>query len=380
MFKKEGFSLFFGAVLAVGAVTLATVMTGCHVRESHAPRVAAEPGKSELFIRPFGREDISFEDTKFFMWRMAERSDDEVVAERAEVLKQVEELEHAQDDVFAKHVTRTELKARFEAVGVDVWNLPEQEAAAVEKRQELVELKAQLEEASKLPPGEETEAKLKKLRRSIDRAEKVVTEVDEQLKKITEAGLDSAYSDPSTGWKALVADLDAREAVMKVALNEVDAHVWLFNSSPIRFGFEFNEDRTIHAWIANWDLSKINDSEIAENDAPKEFSTDNDSIRRVRFEELGGVFTFEVYSPGAVYYFKIARAKYEAVDGRKHAKADVIRCSVKDGFGKPTLIYVRDFVQCGVSAEDFILGPNDKVGTPVLRRGAASLGDKEDKA
>src|SRR5205814_342430 len=153
--------------------------------------------------------------------------------------------------------------------------------------------------------------------------------------------------------------------------------VWIFNSSPIHFSFHFTQASGIQAGIHNWDIAEIGDPEVSEPGVPVEFSTDPSVSRAGRtygggngatmdgvlYNPIGGVFTFNVYTPAATYWFKISRTKYKAIDQRVHYKGDIVRCSV-DGAGSPVIVHVRDFVKCGVQGGD---------GKPVLRRGAANL-------
>jgi hypothetical protein len=367
--------------------------TGCQARKVEAAREAVSAA-GDLGVQSFPAASLSFNDSQLFMWKKGASREDV-----ARVLANVSNLETVKDELFVMRQRRSALVQALDAVKlegetVDLTRLREREQGLPEKQADLASLKSQLEELVKsLPvpapsptpgagaapaPGPavapETEAQIESLKKKIRRAEKAIADVDKWLKAIDAAGLSADYSE----WKDLSGVIEERETLFNDLLAPIDETVWVFNSSPIRFHFGFEPDRSIRVAISNWDLSKINDPEIAEEGVARDFSTDLFTVGRVTYSDLGGVFTFEVYTPGAVYFFKIARNRYHAIDRQVHYKGDIVRCSVVEGFGRPKIVYVRDFVRCGVDTEGLRVAPHE-VGRPELRRGAASLNEQADK-
>jgi hypothetical protein len=365
-FKKSPAFLFL-LVAAATALAASLTLGACgHATEAQAPKspISVSPDHPELLVQKFPATDITFQETQLFLWKK-----DFTPAQVARVLQQTTLFDEAKDRLFLLGKTRAERKAKFTAIGVDVVDLAPQLEDLDSKRQDLKDANEQLASENRKPEAERDAKLIARLTKKRDRLDNQIKPVDAALTKVKAARLETELSD----WNKLETDLADRRVVASDTLKPIDETVWIFNSSPIVVEFKFpGAGRTeTYAAIRNWDLNRINDPELVSvNAAPvSDFSTDGKTIGKVTYEEEGGVFTFEVYAPTATYYFKIARANYQAIDGRIHYKGDIVRCSVAGGDGKPVIEHVRDFVQCGVQG----------AGTPVLRRGAANLADLDVK-
>ncbi|MGK5084226.1 hypothetical protein WDW37_13100 [Bdellovibrionota bacterium FG-1] len=364
-------------------------LSACSVKTAQVQRVSAMPpvdgsgasASSDIArtqpsmptVADFEPTDMSFRDIQLFLWKSDATPEDE-----AEALNRVKDYNDGRAELLKMKTRQSELKRIFSTIGVDVFNLPDLENQLPDRQTSLDKLQAKLDALLKQSSPNPEKVKTAQARR--DKAKAAVDEVGIQLQAIHQNGLDDAYQ---VEWKNQGIRLD--NAIKKATglLAAVDEKVWVFNCSPMTFSFSFGADRLIHAKISNWDLSNINDPEVADEEKGswKDFSTDSFTMGHATYAPHGGLFTFEVYSPRAVYWFKIARAEYDvnannrSSDGRIHYKGDIVRCSVT-GFGRPQIIHVRDTVQCGVDTSDLDVQASE-VGQAVLRRGAANLVDQD---
>lgn len=382
-------------------------LAGCNVKQAQSPHLVEGAVSADLSGNRvetgavfFPRTDITFNYTQLFMWKK-----DGSPSDVAQVLNNTTLLEDTQDQLFTMNERRKVLKAEFDAIQVDIVNYPHQiEEELPSKQSQLTkaqsqsdgltkqsaDIKSRLDDLNKQEsPTDEVKQQIadltqqqEKLTQQIDKLTQKIAHLNEQIAPILaaqKAVMDAKLEGDVDEWKTLDTQITKKQEEASRYLQPINDSVWIFNSTPIHFSFHFDPDHTIHAGIHNWDLSKIDDTEVAETGAPVEFSTDSFTMGHVHYEPVGGVFTFEVYTPKSTYWYKIARTKYDALDGRIHYKGDIVRCTVADGYGRPVIVHVRDFVQCGVDASDADVTP-DQVGKPVLRRGAANLVDLDDNS
>jgi hypothetical protein len=352
--------LFFSA-----ATALALALGACgEAKTAAAPKapIGISPDHPELLVQSFPAQDVTFRESQLFLWKK-----DMGREQVARVLKQSSLFDQAKDQLFVLGRTRAERKAKFQAIGVDVVDLANQIIDLDERRGELKGVVSQLEAENRKPETERDAKLIARLLKKRDRLQSQLKPVEEALTLVKTAGLEAEL----VSWSQLETELAQRRQEASDLLKPIDETVWVFNSSPIVFEFKFKREGAVSAAIRNWDLLKVNDPELQACAPSKstDFSTDEGTIGKVTYREEGGLFTFEVYALGAIYYFKIACVNYAAIDGRIHYKGDIVRCSVEGGSGTPVIEHVREFVQCGVVGE----------GTAVLRRGAANLADQDVK-
>lgn len=361
-----------------------------------------------------------------FMWKKG-ASDDEV----ATVLKNSKLLDRAKSELAPLVHKRNEYKDRFAKVKfkskedqpdetpVDIVEYPRLLKSLPGKQKQLTKAEKDLKDIqdkvssaqlkieglkNQNPQSDDTTKQIEQLCRQIEqlnkqsgekskKAEELKTEVNFALKQqaaVTSAGLEAQVEE----WKKDEEKLAQKREVVSNFTGPIDESAWVFNSQGVSFKFEFARDKRISVSIRNWKLSDTgtNDPEIVEKDIPNDFTFSTEfskvalpnigyepTIRNVAYEPMGGIFTFEVYTSSSVYWFKIARTKYKLEgDGRLYFKGEILRCSVENGYGWPVVEYVRDIVQCGVSTDGAPVGLIDRVGTPVIRRGAANFVDKDD--
>jgi hypothetical protein len=440
-------------LLSLIGMTLALAGTGCgNAKEAHAPQLGGEDSNLSG-VSYFPRQNIELNDVLMFMWKRNVTAD-----EVATVLKHSKLLDKAKTQIAPMVRERNEFKELFAQVKYKVSDeqpeVPvdilaysaslsdretqqkkvEKEKAGLDAIQpDIAKKRAKLEELKKQEPQTEDTAKeiaqvtaeLAKLTKQATGFEKRMAQYKSKVEAIeatialpkaaiAKAGLEHQV----TEWSEHETKLTEKRDLATSYMPPINASAWVFNSSPMRFSFEFQRDNHIKAKIHNWkvDLDNMHDPEIAETGVLTEFTSEPydydsrpelpvafESIRRVAYEPMGGIFTFEVYTSKAVYWFKLARAKYDAqapiplgegksgnkLDGSKASgqkgsdvritfKAEIVRCSVEGGYGWPVVEYVRDIVQCGVNTENAPVGEWNEVGHPVLRRGAGNFGDIDD--
>jgi hypothetical protein len=402
-----------GLSLFAAAFTALVVLSGCGPKEARAPQVAGQ--SSSAALRYFPRQNTELNDVLMFMWKK-DASPEQVTT----VLKNSRRLDLAKSEIAPKVRKRTEYKDRFaklkykgkedqpDETPVDIVDYgdkltsrkdKEDQRAAREKelkdiQEALVKYQADLEKLKKLPASEENAKQIAALNKDIEqklseskRKSKVIERLEKEIaasiaqaaptaEAIKKAGLDAQVSE----WLAQEKELARLRAEVTGFTVPINDSTWVFNSSPMRFSFNFTREG-LTADIHNWKLSEINDPEIMEADAPVDYSSEGyrPRIKNVAYEPMGGIFTFEVYAPRSVYWFKIARTKYDREgDGRLYFKGEILRCTVENGYGWPVIEYVRDIVQCGVSTEGAPIGAIEQVGQPAIRRGAANFVDKDD--
>lgn len=360
--------------LVAGLVFAGTLFAAaCAPKDARAPRVAALPGQT-LSARDFAPTDLEFKETQLFLWKPG-FTDGDV----ASVLEHVTQLDGIKADIYELSGKWVESKEKFAAIEIDANELLGEEAGLPEKRATLAEYLKPVEDMLRLPVDRVDAANEKEFERALKKYLRVYNQIEEiegKLRKVSESGLDREYQVGKD-----LAQARQKSSDLLVPINDT---VWLYNSSPIRFQFSFGSGgsgeggpTSLQVRISNWDLGKINDPAAAEDGAATEFSTENHSIGRVSYATWGGVFSFEVYTPKATFWFKIARANYAARDGRIYYKGDIVRCAVTGGYGRPVVLRKRDFVRCGI-AEGSEYVPDGKLGKVDERRGVANLIDRND--
>lgn len=402
--RQLGLSLFAAAFAAL------VVFSGCGPKDAHAPQVAGQ--NSSASLRYFPRQNTELNDVLMFMLKKG-ASREQV----ATVLKNSKLLDRAKGELAPMVRKRNEYKDRFAKVkykgkddqpdetSVDIVEYPRLLKALPGKQKQLTKAEKELKEVQdkmtaaqakveelmrQQPPTDDQAKQVGELQKQIakltlqsqERAKKAevlqaeVVLVQKQQKAIADAGLEPLVEE----WNAHQDLLAKKRAEVDDFTLPINDSTWLFNSSPMRFTFTFTREG-LTADIHNWDLSKIDDPEIAEVGVPSDYSTEGykPRIKNVAYEPMGGIFTFEVYTPKSVYWYRIARTKYNREgDGRLYFKGEILRCTVENGYGWPVIEYVRDIVRCGVNTEGAPVGSIDQVGTPVIRRGAANFVDKDD--
>jgi hypothetical protein len=288
------------------------------------------------------------------------------------VVKASLELQDAKDQCFVTNRDRKALHDRFTALGLDPDQVVDDLDGLAAKQTQLDQVAQKLATELAKPADQQNPALIQRLTARRDLLKGQIDTVNAEKQKVADAHLDGDLA----GWKQsaqLVAD---HQSSSQQVLNSLDPLVWLYNATGITMSFEFPSDGSIRAAIRNWDLSSIHDPDTADSSGVSDFSTDNGAIGKVTYAEHGGVFTFEVYAPTATFYFKMFRTRYRDVDGRIHFSGEITRCSV-NGPGKPVIVHVRDFVDCGV--DDSVVPRAEMPGTPVLRMGIATLTDQRDQ-
>ena len=350
-------------VAVIGMLLVAFGVTGCEPKGANALKspVSALP---DLEVQSFPRADLSLNESQIFIWPKNVTS-----TQVARVLSDVSELEWLKDELFVKMQFKSALKAEFEAQEIDVTELAGQELQFTEKQADLARFNAQLAELQQQPSSDDVDSQIRLVNRKIIKTRLFLDAFAASLQRVTELGWLGKF----TEWKLNETEILASQERANALLVPIDQTVFIFNSSPIHFNFTFDANRTLRVAVSNFDLSRMSDPDVAEVGVAKDFSTDAGTLGHPAYSLLGGVFSFELYTPAATYWFKMARSKYHAIDQRIHYKADVVRCSVEHGDGRPVVIYERDYVKCGVSTQGLARAV---VGVPVLRRGAGSFTDR----
>lgn len=134
---------------------------------------------------------------------------------------------------------------------------------------------------------------------------------------------------------------------------ELDRNVDFFTGAPTKVVFEqvgamgtlnpFNgkvrENALYAVTLADWDLnSQLADGSysirLSHRTEAQTFSSGNGTVGPVKYEPKGGIYRFDVQGDMVTISFKIARAKYDFVDGKIYYQGDIV---VKDRFTKRVL-------------------------------------------
>lgn len=358
MLNNNSNAFVFATTILLGGIAL----SACKAKPAQAPEAKLHPLDARHAIRKFPKTDMKFTQNQLFFWKK-----DTTEEQATTVIEAGGKAEALQDALYKMQLSNRDLVSKFtgltaaDGTDLDVTQLQTDEATLPEKQAQLDNLTAQRDAALRQPTVDNS--KVTSLNNKIKAQNKKIDKIKANLGVIHSKNLDNEYS----SLKDLSQQIAQSQSTLNEALMILDQSLWIFNTPTIAFNFSFGKDQAINANISNWDLSQINDPEIAETGSPTDFSTDASTVRNVTYSELGGALSFEVYTPHAAYWFKVAHNKYDAIDGFTHFKGDIIRCGV-EGAGQPAIIHDQDVIKCGLDSNSA-----NPPGKAVLRRGVANL-------
>lgn len=115
-----------------------------------------------------------------------------------------------------------------------------------------------------------------------------------------------------------------------------------YKDQPTAVAFQFESNGTIHGSISGWNLS---DGMGPRSFASKVGAGRKPTMGKIKYEDVGGIFEFEVYVYAdddqkvlrETYAFRVGRIKYEVADGRNFFGGEITRTKgteVRKGYAK----------------------------------------------
>lgn len=270
------------------------LIVGCGVNPPSAPR----DGVKAVELRDFPAQDWRLVNNRLFLWKESMTPAD---------VSQAQAISRTMDDLDTQAVPLNRRNLELEKL-IDPLKEKGKELARESRR-----LKSEIDKLE--VAGKTEEAKTLKVARA-----KVEGQIRENKAKLEP--LETELGEVEV--KRMEIEMKGRERV-----EEIQKIVEWYKDQPTAVSFRFEPDGTISAGIAAWNLG--------DDDGPRNFTTDNGTIRNVAYEPRGGIFTMEAVvftdaTKAAVretYTFRLARLKYDDPMGRTFFGGEMTR--VKNG-------------------------------------------------
>jgi uncharacterized protein YdcH (DUF465 family) len=360
---------------------------------------------SGLEMRNFRETQLEFTNNRFFFWKKERSAESTAVV--IKVGKRLSEIEDSQA-LLSQAMARVDKKfvtilgsendrfntPRLVLNGQKALTSAKDKVTSLEKSKKelsdkVSEAEMRIKEIEALPvPSDQTELeKLLKEKKSLqdqiaqqnkqiastvkvlEKTNKTITDLSAKLKPYEESGLESDLIQ----WQEHQASYDTLAVESLDVAPEMEQHV-SFASPESSFKMNITAQGSVSKLdVSGFDINKFRDADLDEVGAPTEFHTSDSSIGPVAYEPKGGILTFEIQTLNANIWFRIARWRYNAPDGLKRYKGDMVYCGLeKGGFGRPIVIPTAD-------GRDANCGSTSLSAKAVRRPGVVILGEKAEQ-
>jgi hypothetical protein len=349
------------ALFSVILLSLLTFNTGCDVQTAVAPRDEVKTVRSKNFplrksVEEFGT--VRFVNNRLFLWK-----EDETPEQMSTVLA----IDSWMDDhdILASKLNaelaqleeklaplNSAMKKKNQEINSAKINIGKKAAEITKLEKLLTSLEASLKEASggQSPDltaleGLQNQIKDAEAKRGVLQQEKIALEAA-RSSAVTE--LAQLAEDPGLQErKKLASAREDDERIGQSKTAEITRLVDWYDSPPSSFFFSIEKDGTVQASIDDWVLEKGSEA-LSFTSTPVDGQ--KPTLVHVQYLEVGGVFLFDVLVYGDLeqtqivetYSFRLARLKYDSVDGRIYIAGKFSRTrfnddgsiEVRDGFAK----------------------------------------------
>lgn len=287
-----------------------SLIVGCGVPTAQAPRENLEP----VVLRSFAKQDWRFTNNKFFLWR-----EDMTVDQVSRALSLSKELDALDTKAFPLNRRHLELELEVEPISDAI-------AWLVKLRKELAKPNPNAAEVNKFI----TKLMTLRERHAILKDQLAALSPDKELVQALMLKFQAMLA-PRQAEKGSIEPLQTdifSEGLKKV--DEIMTVVDYYKDQPTAVVFQFQKDGSISASISGWNLS---DDAGARNFSTETVEPRKPTMGSVTYEELGGVFNFEVYvftdesqsKLRETYDLRISRIKYDIQDGRNFFGGEITR-------------------------------------------------------